>query len=55
MNLKDELSSIMEEHSMSYKEARHLLEANIRKMYESEKITKAEWKAIKKHIKETLK
>lgn len=55
MNLKEELARMQQEHDLTYKEARHLILAQVRKLYENETITKEQWKNIKKHVKEELK
>lgn len=54
MDLKVELDSIMKDHNVSYKEARHLLESSIRKLYEAGTIDKAQWKQAKKLLKDLL-
>lgn len=55
MDLKVELNNIMKEHSVSYKEARHMLKASVRKLYEAGTIDKAQWKNIKNYIDKELK
>ena len=54
MNLKEQLSEIMSKFSVSYKEARFMLKAYLRKLYEAGDIDKAEWKASKKILEKEL-
>lgn len=55
MNLKEKVERIQNEYNMSFKEARHMLKASVRKMYENGVIDKAQWKNIKKYIDKELK
>lgn len=55
MNLKEEVERIQKEHNLTYKEARHMLRASVRRMYENDVITKREWKDIKHYIDKELK
>lgn len=54
MDIKEQLKTIQEKFGVSYKEARFMLKAQLRKLYENEVIDKATWKAAKKILEKEL-
>lgn len=54
MNIKEQLNTIQDKFGISYKEARFLFKAHLRKLYESGVIDKATWKAARKILDKEL-
>jgi len=54
MDIKEQISIIQDKFHVSYKEARFMVKAHLRKLYEDGDITKAEWKNAKAVLKEEL-